>query len=124
MWRELVVVVSGEAQERQLEASLAVVGAVTTVRERHYHLAKVAGDYEFEVAFDALADEYSDAERTVMARYCPDPRTILVLYMDVDPLSAFFAVLPADAWVDTETPDDLTLLRPSEALDIVGRRTY
>ena len=70
MWRELVVVVSGESQERQVEASLADIGAVTTVRERHYHLANVAGDYELEVAFDALADEYSDAERQVMARYC------------------------------------------------------
>lgn len=124
MWRELVGVVSGEPRERQVEESLADVGAVTTVRERHYHLANVAGEYELEVAFEALADEYSDAERTVMARYCPDPRTILVLYMDIAPLSAFFAVLPADAWVDTEAPDDLRLVRPAEALDIVRQRTY
>ena len=124
MWRELVVVVSGESQERRVEASLADIGAVTTVRERHYHLANVAGDYELEVAFDALADEYSDAEREVMATYCADPRTILVLYMEIEPLSALFAVLPADAWVDAEAPGDLTLVRLGEALDIVRQRTY
>ena len=124
MWRELVFVVSGEAQERQVEASLANLGAVTSVHERHYHLAYVAGNDELEVAFDALADEYSDAERDVITSCCLDPRTILVLYMEVAPLSALFAVLPADAWVDTERPGDLTLVRLGEALDIVTQRTY
>jgi hypothetical protein len=124
MWRELVVVVSGESEERQVENSLTTLGSVTTVRERHYHLTNVGGGYELEIAFDALAEEYSDAEREFMATHCPDPRTILVLYMEVAPLTALFAVLPADAWVDTETPGDLRLVRPPEALDIVNRRTY
>ena len=124
MWRELVVVVSGESDERRVEDSLAKFGSLTVVQDRHYHLTNIGGEYEIEVAFDALADEYSDAERKVMAACCADPRTILVLYMEVPPLSTFFAALPAHAWVDAEAPGNLKLVRPAEALEIVGRRTY